>query len=204
MSRLKLATVLERSQLLGHIGPGSVGEHIQHSRAHLGAANPPEGSRWCDLGTGGGLPGLVVGHDRPDLHVVLLDRSTRRTRFLKQAVLDLGIEDHVEVVTGDVTTIAHQPSHRNAYDGVLSRSFGGPAITAECAAGLLKLGGRVIVSEPPDPSKDRWPLDILGSMGFREPDFVAGPPRVASISLIRYPSVDLPRTWAQLSKNPRF
>jgi len=204
MSRLQLAAVLEQSQRLGYIGPKSIDEHIEHARAHLNAANPPKGSRWCDLGSGGGLPGLVVGHDRPDLRIVLLDRSTARTSFLERAILDLGIEQWVEVLVGDAAAIAHQREHRGAYDGVFSRSFGSPATTAECAAGLLRTGGKLVASEPPNPSRDRWLQPILHSMGFGELIFVAGPPRFVTISLVRPSTDELPRNWNQLRKKPMF
>ena len=103
--------MFEQSQVLGYIGPGNIDEHIEHARAHLAAANPTKGSRWCDMGSGGGLPGLVVGYDRPDLRIVLLDRSTARTNFLDQAVIDLGLQQSVEVLTGDAAVMGHRSDH---------------------------------------------------------------------------------------------
>ena len=41
-----------------------------------------------DLGAGGGVPGLVIAHDLPDLHVTLLDRRAKRTDFLERVVAD--------------------------------------------------------------------------------------------------------------------
>ena len=75
MSRRALAETIARAQLLGHVGPGEIDKYIEHGLAHLEAADPAENSRWCDLGSGGGLPGLVVAHERPDLEISLLDRS---------------------------------------------------------------------------------------------------------------------------------
>ena len=204
MRRLELAAVFEQSQVLGYIGPGNIDEHIEHARAHLDVASPSKGSRWCDLGSGGGLPGLVVGYDRPDLRIVLLDRSTARTNFLDQAVIDLGLEQSVEVLTVDAAVIGHRGEHRGTYDGVFSRSFGSPAITAECAVGLLRLGGRLVVSEPPDPPVDRWQQTILHSMGFGELEFLVTSPRFVSIPLVRPTSNELPRSWKKIIKTPMF
>jgi 16S rRNA (guanine527-N7)-methyltransferase len=204
MRRLELAAVLKQSQVLGHIGPGNIDEQIEHARAHLDAANPTKGARWCDLGSGGGLPGLVVGYDRPDLRLVLLDRSTARTSFLDQAIIDLGLEQSVDVLNGDAAVIAHQEGHRGTYDGVFSRSFGSPAMTAECAVGLLGVGGRLVVSEPPDPLVKRWEQTVLHSMGFGELEFSVASPRFVSISLVTPTRDELPRSWKKLTKTPMF
>jgi len=46
----------------------------------------PEGADVCDLGSGAGLPGLVLAIRRPDLHVTLVEPLLRRTTFLAEAV----------------------------------------------------------------------------------------------------------------------
>ena len=204
MRRLELTAVFKQSQVLGHIGPGNIDEQIEHARAHLDVANPTKGSRWCDLGSGGGLPGLVVGYDRPDLRLVLLDRSTARTSFLDQAIIELGLERSVEVLTGDAAVIARHEEHRGTYDGVFSRSFGPPAITAECAVGLLRVDGRLVVSEPPELLVERWEQAVLHSMGFGELEFLVTSPRFVSISLVRPTQDELPRSWKKLTKTPMF
>lgn len=52
----------------------------------------PEGVDVCDIGTGAGLPGLVLALCRPDLSVTLVEPLLRRTRFLEEAVSTLGLE----------------------------------------------------------------------------------------------------------------
>jgi 16S rRNA (guanine527-N7)-methyltransferase len=59
----------------------------------------PEGVTVCDIGSGAGLPGLVLAIARPDLRVTLVEPLLRRTTFLEEAVADLGL-DTVEVVRG--------------------------------------------------------------------------------------------------------
>jgi 16S rRNA (guanine527-N7)-methyltransferase len=58
---------------------------------------PP--GRLLDVGSGSGLPGLVVAALEPMRPMILLDAAHKRTRFLDQAVLELGLEA-VTVVTG--------------------------------------------------------------------------------------------------------
>ena len=60
----------------------------------------PDGARVVDIGSGAGLPGLVLACLRPDLSVDLVDSIARRTTFLSYAASALGFEDRVRVVTG--------------------------------------------------------------------------------------------------------
>ncbi|HEU5036099.1 MAG TPA: 16S rRNA (guanine(527)-N(7))-methyltransferase RsmG [Nocardioides sp.] len=59
----------------------------------------PPGADVCDIGSGAGLPGLVLAIARTDLQVTLVEPLLRRTTFLEEAVTALGL-DHVEVVRG--------------------------------------------------------------------------------------------------------
>ena len=59
----------------------------------------PPGASVADLGSGAGLPGLVLAIARPDLRVTLVEPLLRRTTFLEEVVADLGL-DGVEVVRG--------------------------------------------------------------------------------------------------------
>jgi 16S rRNA (guanine527-N7)-methyltransferase len=107
---------------------------------------------------------LVLALARPTWQWVLLDASARRTSFLERAVELLGLEDRVEVHTGRAEDLGRLPGHRASYQLVVARSFARPAVVAECAAPLLAVGGRLVVSEPPT-GQDRWPdqgLDVLG------------------------------------------
>lgn len=57
----------------------------------------PEGVTVADVGTGAGLPGLVLAIARTDLHLTLIEPLLRRTTFLDEVVADLCLEN-VEVV----------------------------------------------------------------------------------------------------------
>jgi 16S rRNA (guanine527-N7)-methyltransferase len=60
----------------------------------------------ADVGSGAGLPGLVLAIARPDLRVTLVEPLLRRTRFLDEVVEELGIETQVEVVRGRAEELA--------------------------------------------------------------------------------------------------
>ena len=73
------------------------------------------GSVVVDVGSGAGLPGLVLALVRPDLMVHLVEPMIRRTEFLSEVIEDIGVGDRLEVhraraqdvvgsVSGDVVT----------------------------------------------------------------------------------------------------
>jgi 16S rRNA (guanine527-N7)-methyltransferase len=143
----------------------------------MAAYLPADAHRALDLGSGGGVPGLVLAEARPELSWVLLDAGRRRCRFLREAVAELGLTGQVEVVDDRAESAARRPELRDQMDVVVARSFGPPPVTAECAVGFLRLGGRLVVSEPPEagkpsgtsPNGDRWPEDGLETLGLTRP-----------------------------------
>ena len=158
---------LERAQTLGFLGPGPVEDHIQHAWGFVAALDGVAG-RVGDLGSGSGVPGLPLALARPDLEVVLIDSAERRAGFLREAVTALGLEDRVVVVHGRAEVVGRSEL-RGSLDAVVARAFGPPAVTAECAAPLLRLGGRLVVSEPPD-GGDRWPVAGVAVLGLAVAD----------------------------------
>jgi 16S rRNA (guanine527-N7)-methyltransferase len=161
----ELTAALTEARRLGFLGPGPVSAAIEHARGfacHL----PPGRGRVLDLGSGGGVPGLVLASDDPSLALVLLDRSERRTAWLSRAVARLGLRERVEVVTARAEELGHEPQWRAAFAAVVARGFGRPRVTAECAAAFLEVGGVLVVSEPPGEAGERWDTLQLAELGL--------------------------------------
>lgn len=76
------------------------------------------GSRFIDVGTGPGLPGIPLAIVRPDAHFTLLDSLGKRVRFLRQVQHELGLKN-IEAVQSRVEDFIPEP----AFDGVISRAF---------------------------------------------------------------------------------
>ncbi|PKB89167.1 16S rRNA (guanine(527)-N(7))-methyltransferase [Ewingella americana] len=76
------------------------------------------GSRFIDVGTGPGLPGIPLAIVRPDSHFTLLDSLGKRVRFLRQVQHELGLTN-VEPVQSRVEEFIPEPP----FDGVISRAF---------------------------------------------------------------------------------
>jgi 16S rRNA (guanine527-N7)-methyltransferase len=165
-----VAQTLDHSATLGFLGPMPVAEQIEHALGFVYAfeaefGRSPNGV--LDLGSGGGVPGLVLASCWPGGWMLLLDSNSRRTEFV---LSELGPQDDVEkveVVTGRAEEVGRDPRLRGRLELVTARSFGAPAVAAECGAPFLAVGGVMIVSEPPgDRSLDRWPAPGLVDLGL--------------------------------------
>ena len=160
-----LRAVLEDAQRVGLLGPGPVGAHVEHAQAWSEAIGP---GTFLDLGSGAGIPGLIVALRWPAERGVLLDSQVRRAAWLRTAVARLDLAGRVSVVEGRAEDVSHQIEHRERYDVVFARGFGPPAATAECGAAFVAVGGILTVSEPPE-SRDRWPARELREIGVGIP-----------------------------------
>lgn len=161
-----LLGVLERAHRLGVLGPGPVQDHIAHAERFVAALSDlSAGSLVVDLGSGAGIPGLVVAEARSDLRVTLLESLERRAALLTEGVAELGWAARVTVLHDRAEDVGRRPEWRGRVDAVTARSFGPPATTAECAAPLLRIGGLLVVSEPPCGSS-RWPAEGLAALGM--------------------------------------
>ena len=144
----RLAAVLEESRRRGFLGPASINDQITHSMAFAAAVRAPDAA--LDLGAGGGLPGLVLARlVWAGCRWTLLDARAKRCKFLTWAVGELDLADRVEVLETRAEAAGRDPAFRHRFDLVVARSFGVPAVVAECAAPLLTEGGQLVVSEPP-------------------------------------------------------
>lgn len=195
-----LLAQLERARTLGFLGPGPVADHILHTLGFLAVLEEVEGV-CVDLGSGGGVPGLIVGVARPDLHLVLVDATAKRCRFLEAAVAALDLP--ATVIEGRAEVVGHGERRAGA-DAVLARSFGPPAATAECAAALLRPGGRLAVSEPPTPDPSRWPAAGLAKLGMAIGDRSPGSPVIQVIHQVSACPAAFPRRDGLPAKRPLF
>jgi 16S rRNA (guanine527-N7)-methyltransferase len=196
---LRLIEQLERSRALGFLGPGPVEAHVLHSSAFVDALVGVEGLV-VDLGSGGGVPGLVVAMARPDLEVVLVDAMGKRCRFLESAVAAL--ELRATVIEGRAEVVGRGPL-RGTAGAVLARSFGPPAVTAECAAPLLRVGGILLVSEPPT-GPARWTPEGVAQLGLTLGPLIQGAATLQRLELVDSCPDRFPRRDGMPAKRPLF
>lgn len=119
--------------------------HVDESVRVAADLSVASGSRWLDLGTGGGLPGLVLAAVYPESHWCLLDARAKKIRQVRAFAHDLEL-DNVEAVHGRAEELASGAAGR--YDGVISRAVGSLAETAVLARPLVDTGQIVAVRGP--------------------------------------------------------
>jgi 16S rRNA (guanine527-N7)-methyltransferase len=166
----RLLAVLEDARGRGLVGPGALLPHLEHA---LSVDDGLASGVALDLGSGAGLPGLPLALAWPESHWTLVDAGVRRVEFLGEAVRALGLGDRVDVVSGRAEEWGRDVRTRGRFDLVVARGFAPPAVTAECAAGFLAVGGVLVVSEPPGGQPDRWPAAGLAPLGL-EPEATLG------------------------------
>lgn len=74
--------------------------------------------RWLDVGCGAGLPGLVLAIAKPEWQFSLLDSNSKKTSFVQQAIIELGVQN--------ATVFCARAEHWQApilFDGIISRAF---------------------------------------------------------------------------------
>jgi 16S rRNA (guanine527-N7)-methyltransferase len=105
-----------------------------------------EGARLLDIGSGAGLPGLPLKIARPDLAVSLLESNAKRCAFLRQEVVDLGL-DGVEVLEGRAETLAHDARLRESFDLVVARAVAPLPVLLEYGLPFLRAGGSLAATK---------------------------------------------------------
>jgi 16S rRNA (guanine527-N7)-methyltransferase len=113
-----------------------VTRHLLDSLAILSTLDDLRITRLLDVGSGAGLPGIVVALARPDMQVALLDSNGKKARFLRHAVRTLSL-GNAEVFETRVES--HAPAQ--GYDGIVSRAFASLGDFIALTQGVLMPGG---------------------------------------------------------------
>ncbi|MBT5581336.1 MAG: hypothetical protein HOJ56_13590 [Acidimicrobiaceae bacterium] len=137
------------ARVAGVIGSASVEEIVEHTAGFLSAVCSVFGVssvlRCLDVGSGPGIPGLLLAWELPKSSWTLLDSSLRRCEFGGDAVVALDLSDRVQVVHGrsdeELTDVP-----RATMDVVTARLLGSPAETLELCAPYCRPGGLLVVS----------------------------------------------------------
>lgn len=128
---------------------------------------PEDGRRrsLIDLGTGGGVPGLVLAIACPDFNVFLLDATGKKVAFLDEVVQTLALTN-TTTIHARAEEIGHQPRYRQGFDVVTARAVGTLPTLLELGLPLLRNGGHLLLPKGIDIDDElvagRRAADILG------------------------------------------
>lgn len=104
---------------------------------------PGEASSIIDVGSGGGLPGIVLAIMRPDLQVTLLEATGKKARFLGTVAADQGMTN-VKVVTDRAETAGQMKECRERFDIAVARAVGPMRVMLELTLPMVRVGGAVL------------------------------------------------------------
>ncbi len=128
----------------GLIGPREAPRVWERHLINCGVTSEmiPIGASVVDVGSGAGLPGIVLALARPDLTITLVEPLARRTAFLSEAVTALGLDATVTVVRGRAEDLAGGPPV--AADVVTARAVAPLDRLAGWCLPLAAIGGRLL------------------------------------------------------------
>ena len=120
-------------------------------------------STLLDVGTGAGLPGIVIAIVNPDIKVSLVDKVGKKINFIKRIIAELEIKnietyhDRVELLTSE-----------EKYDGIISRAFSNMEVFIKSTKHLIKSQGvwygmksKKILDDEMVSINDPWALEKL-------------------------------------------
>ena len=136
------ADLAERGVELGLIGPREPERLWSRHLLNCGvlASAVPDGARVVDVGSGAGLPGIVLAAARPDLAVTLLEPMARRTAWLTEETDRLGLSN-ATVLRGR----AEEVRGRQDFDVVTARAVGALRTLLPLTAPLARPGGELLL-----------------------------------------------------------
>ena len=101
----------------------------------------PDTGKVIDVGTGGGLPGIVWAVCRPDLEITLLDSVNKKCEAVQEIINALGLSN-VKIICSRSEDFAR--INRESFDMAGAKALSSAGVTAELLSPLVKAGGRVI------------------------------------------------------------
>jgi len=119
-----------------------------------------------DVGSGGGLPGIVLAIVRPDMKVSMIDTVHKKTAFLTQVKAQLALAN-VTVYTARVEQL--QVEEGNKFDVITSRAFADLSDFVNWSSHLLATGGRYIALKGTAPQDEQQRLPAAWKVSAVEP-----------------------------------
>jgi 16S rRNA (guanine527-N7)-methyltransferase len=162
------------------------------------------GTRLIDIGSGAGLPGMVLAIARPELSVTLLEATGKKARFLEEASSAIGLTNLGVVCERAEVAGALGSSHRESFDIVTARAVAPLPVLVELTAPFARVGGLVVAvkgakaaAELAAAANSLWTLHIEHEGTIRQP--------TASVVMLRKRAATpgkYPRRSGEPKRNP--
>ena len=116
-----------------------------------------EGTHIADVGTGAGFPGLPLAIAKPQWQFTLVDSNSKKTRFVQQAVIELGLQN-VQVHHGRVESITSQNTNAGQpiekFNTVVSRAFSDLSLFVQNSGNICKEKGLLLAMKGRYPKQE--------------------------------------------------
>lgn len=122
--------------------------HLLDALAALPLLDAAAPRRALDLGSGGGVPGIVLALARPNMRWTLVDSVRKKATAMRGFVDALALE-RVEVLAERAEVLGRDPAHREAFDVVAARACAALPVLVEYALPLLRVGGTLLAWKGP-------------------------------------------------------
>jgi len=109
----------------------------------------PQGSRVIDIGTGAGLPGMVLKIARPDLYITLLDARAKKLKFLDEAIERLALTD-ICTIHARAEDLQKEKGYAKGFDFAVSRAVAAMDKLCGWCLPFVKQGGAFIAMKGPN------------------------------------------------------
>ncbi len=162
----------DQGELRGLIGPREVPRIWERHILNSAAVVPylPTAGSVADIGSGAGLPGVVVAAMRPELEVMLVEPMERRTTWLAEVVAELGLTN-VQVKRG------RAEEYHGAFevDAVTSRAVAALSKLVRMSMPLVRVGGEMVILKGRNVAQEVEPArKVLRKYGAGDPEILEG------------------------------
>ena len=106
---------------------------------------PELSHRYLDIGSGCGFPGIAIAIAMPNSNITLLDSSSKKTAFLKEASKEIGLNSRITVVTERAETAGRDPILRSNFDYAIARAVASANVVAEYLVPFLNSQGQALI-----------------------------------------------------------
>ncbi|WP_285100557.1 16S rRNA (guanine(527)-N(7))-methyltransferase RsmG [Promicromonospora sp. MEB111] len=162
----------DQGELRGLIGPREVPRIWERHILNSAAVVPylPATGSVADIGSGAGLPGIVIAVMRPELQVILVEPMERRTTWLAEVVAELGLTN-VEIKRG------RAEEYHDAFeaDAVTSRAVAALSKLVRMSMPLVRVGGELVILKGRNVAQEVEPArKVLRRYATWDPEILEG------------------------------
>ena len=151
----------------------------------------PVSGKVIDVGSGGGLPGIVWAVYRPDLKIFLLDSVNKKCEAVREIVKELEIKN-IEIVCSRSEDFAKL--HREEFDLAAARAMASAGVTAELLSPLVKVGGKILTFKGEKVHEEISEVGEWQVLGLSKPSLKFYDENSSSKCIV---------TWEKISKCPK-